>query len=327
MSSKPILSVKNVDFGYARRRGPFGRAAGQTKVLFDVSLSIIQGEILGLLGESGSGKSTLGRLMLGLLKPTAGTISYAGTPLDTMSDEARSDFRRKAQLIFQDPYSALDPMMTICDAVTEPLAIQRKLRAASKLKTAKSLLSEVSLREEVALRYPVQLSGGQRQRVVIARTLSVQPAFVVADEPVASLDVSIQAQILSTLCKLKESRSLSMLFISHDVSVVQYISDRIAVMYRGRIVELGPVAEVITSPRHPYTQALLSSAPGASSKNVVAVGEIETSEYSGQGCVFRGRCPYAQAVCAAQRPELRDVGNGHSHACLLAVDQVLEPCL
>jgi len=317
MTAAPVLCVDNASFEYVRRSGPFGRVSGQTKVLFDVSLALRRGEVLGLLGESGSGKSTLGRLMLGLIEPASGTVLYNGSRLADMPKTERREFRKKAQLIFQDPYSALDPTMPIADAVTEPLQVQGKMRASDKAAVARSLLAAVNLDAEIARRYPSELSGGQRQRVVIARALSVEPDFIVADEPVASLDVSIQAQILVMLQRLRESHGLTMLFISHDVSVVHYIADRIAVMYLGRIVELGPAAEVMTSPRHPYTRALLASVPGAGAKNAAPSGEIDTSAYTGQGCPFRPRCTHAQPCCAEQQPALVSVGGDHSHACML----------
>jgi peptide/nickel transport system ATP-binding protein len=323
MTAQAMLSLQNVSMQYPLKSGPFGRVIGHTPVLDDVSIELREGEVLGLLGESGSGKSTLGRVMLGLLKPTAGMVRFRNEELSTMSRKIRSAFRLKGQLIFQDPLSALNPTMSIEDIVTEPLRIQRRLPKASKRSTAQSLLSNVSLDPSLTVRRPSELSGGQRQRVVIARALSVHPDFVVADEPVSALDVSIQAQILELLSDLRRSMQLTMLFISHDITVVRYVADRIAVMYHGKIVEIAPAATLISNPIHPYTQMLLASAPDLSGQWDPDQGrETQASQESsrpgsGSGCVFAHRCPYAIASCRSETPSLRMVAPDHSHACSL----------
>jgi oligopeptide/dipeptide ABC transporter ATP-binding protein len=323
MTAEAVLSLQNVSMQYPLKSGPFGRVIGHKPVLDDVSIDLREGEVLGLLGESGSGKSTLGRVMLGLLKPSAGAVRFRNQELAGMPRKVRSAFRRKAQLIFQDPLSALNPTMSIEDIVTEPLRIQRRLQKSSKRSAAQSLLSNVSLDPNLMARRPSELSGGQRQRVVIARALSVDPDFVVADEPVSALDVSIQAQILELLSNLRRSMRLTMLFISHDITVVRYVADRIAVMYHGKIVEIAPAATLISSPIHPYTQMLLASAPDLDGQwdtehtpEIHASQEVSRST-NGAGCVFAHRCPYAEARCRTTTPTLRMVAPDHSHACLL----------
>lgn len=323
MTAETILSLHNVSMSYPQKSGPFGRVVGHTPVLENVNIDLEKGEVLGLLGESGSGKTTLGRVMLGLVPPNRGTVEYRGQPIDSMSPRARSSFRRKAQLIFQDPLSALNPVMSIEDIVTEPLRIQRKLSRAAIRSTAASLLSGVSLDPELASRRPAELSGGQRQRVVIARALSVQPDFVVADEPVSSLDVSIQAQILELLGSLRLSMQLTMLFISHDIAVVRYVADRIAVMYRGTIVEIGRAADLISNPRHPYTKMLLASVPefadDVSGNEVLEMRSFKDSvgPAGRSGCVFEHRCPHALPSCVTVVAKLREVAPRHSHACMI----------
>lgn len=323
MTQDVMLSLRNVSMRFPIKSGPFGRIVGYTPVLNEVDIDLMEGEVLGLLGESGSGKTTLGRVMLGLLTPTGGDVQFRGQPVETMTREMRASFRRKAQLIFQDPLSALNPMMRIDEIVVEPLRIQRKLNGSSRQDAATSLLRSVSLDPELGSRKPSELSGGQRQRVVIARALSVQPDFVVADEPVSSLDVSIQAQILELLATLRQSMRLTMLFISHDIAVVRYVADRIAVMYRGAIVEVGRAADVVSRPRHPYTEMLLASAPdlgddriGQSNIDVQSFRDT-TREAEGFGCVFEHRCPHAVASCRSVVPKLRAVTSSHSHACAL----------
>lgn len=321
MTGQAILSLQNVCMQFPLRSGPFGRIVGHTAVLNNVSIDLFQGEVLGLLGESGSGKTTLGRVMLGLLEPTAGLVRFRGDDVGTMSKAMRAMFRRKAQLIFQDPLSALNPTMSVEDVVTEPMRIQRRLPRSLKRSTAEALLGSVSLDPSLVARRPSELSGGQRQRVVIARALSIEPDFVVADEPVSSLDVSIQAQILELLSALRRSMQLTMMFISHDIAVVRYVADRIAVMYRGTIVEIGRAATLISDPIHPYTQMLLASAPDLrdewATSEAPEIRSFQDPPRAGNrsGCVFEHRCPHALPSCRTVVPRLRDVGRGHSHAC------------
>jgi oligopeptide/dipeptide ABC transporter ATP-binding protein len=319
--SDAIMSLEGVTVRYPVRSGPFGRVTGHTPVLDRVDIDLREGEVLGLLGESGSGKSTLGRVMLGLLAPDAGVVRYRGEPLAGMSPAARATFRRKAQLIFQDPLSALNPEMSVEQIVTEPLRIQGMLRRPAIRETAMSLLTNVSLDPDLVSRRPSQLSGGQRQRLVIARALSVRPDLVVADEPVSALDVSVQAQILDLLSVLRRTMQLTMLFISHDIAVVRYIADRIAVMYRGAIVEIAPAAELIANPRHPYTRTLLESSPDFRGAAFHGEGPGTASPRAAgpggsTGCVFEHRCSHAISDCRSA-PRLREIAPGHSCACVL----------
>jgi oligopeptide/dipeptide ABC transporter ATP-binding protein len=317
MNGEPVLTLEGVSLGYPLTVGPFGRVVGYMPALDAITIALRKGEVLGLLGESGSGKSTLGRVMLGLLKPDTGIVSYRGQSLEGMSAAERMAFRRKAQLIFQDPLSALNPMMTVAQLVTEPLRIQRGLSRAAIGETAAALLSSVSLDPDFAERYPAELSGGQRQRVVIARALSVQPDLVVADEPVSALDVSVQAQIIELLTSLRRSMQLTMLFISHDIAVVRYVADRIAVLYRGTIVEVGAADVLMREPRHPYTRALLAASPDFVGRFDAGTEARLAGPVSHSGCVFHHRCAFATVDCRAVVPRLRKIGTDHSHACAM----------
>jgi oligopeptide/dipeptide ABC transporter ATP-binding protein len=321
MTCDAILSLEQVTVSYPVKSGPFGRVIGHTPVLNAVDIELRKGEVLGLLGESGSGKSTLGRVILGVLAPTAGVVRYRGQSLVDMSMTTHAAFRRNAQLIFQDPLSALNPMMSIEQIVTEPLRIQGMVPRSAVRATAMSLLTGVSLNAELATRRPSELSGGQRQRVVIARALSVQPDVVIADEPVSALDVSVQAQILDLLTTLRRSMQLTMLFISHDIAVVRYIADRIAVMYRGVIIEIAPASELVAHPKHPYTRMLMASAPEFGLRgyggDVLEKTITQTPASASQGCVFEHRCMHATSVCRSAAPRLREMARGHSYACVM----------
>jgi len=292
----------------------------QLKAVDDVSLSIKSGETLGLVGESGSGKSTFGRTLLNLYEPTSGEIIYKGKPVKTKKEI--SEFRRNSAMIFQDPYSSLDPRMTVADIIAEPLDIQK----AYKNKTERNskifeLMSLVGLNREHASRYSHEFSGGQRQRIGIARSLALNPEFIVCDEPVSALDVSIQAQIINTLEQLQKKLGLTYLFIAHDLLVVRHISDRIAVMYLGRIVELADADELYEKPLHPYTQALLSAIPipdpktAKKSERLILQGDIPSPLNAPSGCPFRTRCRYAKEKCALSVPELAEIRKGHFVAC------------
>lgn len=317
MTQIPLVNVRNLRKSYPIRKGPFGRATGQVRAVDDVSFSIGRNEVIGLAGESGSGKSTIGRLLLRLVEPTDGTVEFDGRDIGGMSATELRAFRRRAQIVFQDPFASLDPLMTVGESIAEPLLIQGEAARSEIDDRVAELLEAVSLPLDFARRPPDALSGGQRQRVVIARALAVNPAFIVADEPVSALDVSIQAQILALLESLKAKRSLSLLFISHDIAVMEYVSDRIAVLYLGRLMEIGPAADVVGSPRHPYTEALVSAVPGAGlGKRITLSGDMPSAIDPPSGCVFRTRCPYALADCATARPTLREVGPGHFKACI-----------
>lgn len=313
----PLIEVRGLTKHYPVRKGLLGRETARVRAVEEVSFSIDRNEVLGLAGESGSGKSTIGRLLLRLIEPTSGSVAFDGARLESMSPDELRAFRRRAQIIFQDPFASLDPLMTVGQSIAEPLIIQNIASGSALDDRVAGLLDAVSLPRDFARRPPDALSGGQRQRVVIARALAVDPAFIVADEPVSALDVSIQAQVLALLETLKARRSLSMLFISHDIAVMEYVSDRIAILYLGRVMEIGPAADVVGSPRHPYTEALVSAVPGgAGRERILLKGEAPNAADPPSGCVFRTRCPYALAECAAIVPPLREVSPGHFKACI-----------
>jgi oligopeptide/dipeptide ABC transporter ATP-binding protein len=320
------------------------RSAAVTAVA-DVSLEIRQGETLGLVGESGCGKSTLGRTLLRLLEPTAGAIVFAGRDITRMPQRELRPLRREMQMIFQDPYASLNPRMSVGDAIAEPLAIHRLARtAAERDERVRELLERVGLRADAARRYPHEFSGGQRQRVGIARALACRPRFVVCDEPISALDVSIQAQIVNLLEDLQDAERLTYLFISHDLKIVQHICDRVAVMYLGRIVELAPARTLYRDPKHPYTRALLSAVPridrasrgagsgrkaaagGAASgerprrERIILAGDVPSPLAPPPGCPFHPRCPVKDKpkACFEELPRLRVLSNGAQAACHVA---------
>jgi oligopeptide transport system ATP-binding protein len=321
MTPSPVLEVRNLRKWFEIRRGVIPRVVGHVKAVDDVSFAIQPNQILGLAGESGSGKTTIGRSILRLVEPTSGQVLFNGTEVTRLDAPALRRFRRKAQIIFQDPYSSLDPRMTIAEIVAEPLRVQgiepdrRKRR-----ERVAALLESVSLSADFLGRRPRELSGGQRQRVGIARALAVDPEFIVADEPVASLDVSIQAQIVNLLQDLKEKLRLALLFISHDIAVMRHMTDRIAIVYLGRIMEIGATRQICEAPRHPYTEALLSAVPNPDPRErrqrIILQGDIPSPANPPSGCVFRTRCRYAIAACAQTVPQLQPVGVGHYKACV-----------
>jgi oligopeptide transport system ATP-binding protein len=295
---------------------------GTIKAVDNVSLKISKGETLGLVGESGCGKTTLGRTILRLIEPTSGKIYYDGKDI-TKGDI--TEYRKKMQIIFQDPYTSLDPRMTVGDIVGEPLDIH-KLYKTKKERSERiiELLKIVGLNSDHAIRYPYEFSGGQRQRIGIARALAVQPSFIVCDEPVSALDVSIQAQIINMLEEMQDKLGLTYLFIAHDLSIVKHISDRVGVMYLGSLAELAPSKELYANPLHPYTKALISAIPVAkpkseiTTKRQILVGEIPSPLNPPSGCKFRTRCPIVQGLCAQVIPEMRELKPGHFCACHFA---------
>lgn len=316
-----LLEVVGLRKSFDVTRGIFPRKVGEIRAVDDVSFTVRSHEVLGLAGESGSGKTTIGRAVLRLIEPTAGRVIFDNVDVGALDRRALRLFRRRMQMVFQDPLAALNPQMTIGEILSEPLILQGIGRnAAERRDRAVELLKSVALSADYLGRRPSDMSGGQRQRIVIARALAVGPQFIVADEPISALDVSIQAQIIALLEELKDRLGLSMLFISHDLATMEYLSDRIAVLYLGRIMEIGPSAEVCGNPRHPYTEMLISAVPepdpARRRRRIIPAGEIPSAASPPSGCVFRTRCPYATAECAAAVPPLRPVGDDHYSACL-----------
>ena len=317
----PLISVSHLRKLYDVRRGLFSKLVGHVHAVNDVSFDIAPGETLGLAGESGSGKTTIGRAVLRLIEPTDGGIRFDGEDVMAFDAAGLRNYRRSAQIIFQDPFASINPRMKIRDVIAEPLRVQKVFATEREVdRRVSELLDLVTLSEDYKDRSPAALSGGQRQRVVIARALAVNPKFIVADEPLSALDVSIQAQIMSLLDELKQRLGLAMLFISHDLAVMEYLSDRIAVIYLGQIMEIGPARAITQTPKHPYTEALISAVPddrpGMRRKRVVLQGDIADPVSPPSGCVFRTRCIYAKPECAQQRPALREIAPLHFKACI-----------
>jgi peptide/nickel transport system ATP-binding protein len=290
------------------------------KAVDGVSFDVKRGTIVGLVGESGSGKTTAGRCTLRLIEPSGGRLMYDGVDLRTLSERDMRAYRRRLQIVFQDPYSSLNPRLRVEDIIGEALDTHGLAKGSARRDRIAELLSRVGLNPDHARRFPHEFSGGQRQRIGIARALAVEPEFIVADEPVSALDVSVQAQVLNLIQDLQQSFGLTMLFIAHDLSVVEYLCDEVVVMYLGRVMEKGPSRSVYAKPRHPYTQALLSAAPvpdpKASRQRVVLKGDIPSPMNPPSGCVFRTRCPFAIAECAQVVPTFETVGHEHHVACI-----------
>ena len=313
-----LVEVRNLKEYFNIATGAF--TTKPLKAVDDVSFSIHRGETLGLVGESGCGKTTVGRTLLHLYKPTAGQIFFDGKEVKTKKDVL--EYRRKSAMVFQDPYSSLNPRMTVADIIGEPLDVH-KMYANKKEREEKilGLMAKVGLNSEHANRYAHEFSGGQRQRIGIARAMAMNPQFVVCDEPVSALDVSIQAQVINMFDELQEQMGLTYLFIAHDLLVVRHISDRIAVMYLGKMVELADATEIYDHPLHPYTKCLMSAVPLPDPKKarenhrIVLSGDIPSPLNAPSGCPFRTRCPYATEVCAASMPEFKEVQSGHFVAC------------
>jgi len=297
------------------------RRVGAVKAVDGISFDIVRGETLGLVGESGCGKSTTGRAILQLYRPTGGSVHFEGENLTALKGERLRKMRRRMQMIFQDPYASLNPRMTVGDIIGEPLLVHNILKGKARRERVQELLNVVGLNPYFVNRYPHEFSGGQRQRIGVARALAVQPEFIVCDEPISALDVSIQAQIINLLEDLQNQFNLTYLFIAHDLSVVRHISDRIAVMYLGKIVELTDRKELYDNPLHPYTQALLSAVPipdpvvEEQRRRIILEGDVPSPAHPPVGCNFNTRCRLVMDVCHQREPEFRDVGGGHSVAC------------
>ena len=322
--SDPVIALEGLSKVFAARRGRgFGQPSAEVRAVDEVSFAVGRKETLALVGESGCGKSTTGRLILRLIEPSAGRILFEGRDIAKASPREMHSIRRHLQIIFQDPFGSLSPRRTIAEIIAEPMDAQGMIKSdAQRRQMVGELLERVGLAPEQMNRLPRQFSGGQRQRIGIARAIGVNPSFVVADEPVSALDVSVQAQIVNLMQDLQQSQGLSYLFISHDLAVVRHIADRVAVMYLGRIVEEGPKTQIFAAPQHPYTQALLSAAPEADAskrkQRIILSGDVPSPTDIPSGCAFRTRCPLAQEICAAERPPLREVAPGQRAACHFA---------
>lgn len=317
------MSVRNLKKHFPIKKGFFNKQVGAVRALDGVNLDVFPGETLGLVGESGCGKSTLGRVMLRLLPATEGTVQFEGQDVLTCDAKRMKELRRDMQIVFQNPYASLDPRMTVAQIVAEPLEVHKIASGKALREQVISLLQLVGLSPEMADRYPHEFSGGQRQRIGIARALALRPRLIVADEPVSALDVSVQAQILNLLADLRAEFKLTYVFIAHNLDVVRYISDRIAVMYLGKIVELGQCDKVYSVPLHPYTQALISAAPIPDpdfdrKHRIILQGDLPSPANPPPGCPFHTRCPLVQNICRTDVPLLREIDTGHMAACHFA---------
>lgn len=323
MTTPPLVEARAVTKHFVAGARLFASRRGVVRAVDGIDVDILPSETLGIVGESGSGKSTLGRLLLRLIEPTTGTVRFEGRDLSSLRSVEIRALRRRMQIIFQDPYASLNPRMRIGNAIGEGLAVH-KLAARSEIKDrVLGLMERVGLSRDAYDRYPHEFSGGQRQRIGIARAIAVGPRFIVADEPVSALDVSIQAQIINLLLSLREEQGIAFAFISHDLRIVEHVSDRVAVMYLGRVVEIAPARDLYASPLHPYTKALLSAVPrigrhAQDGKRVVLKGDVPSPIAPPPGCPFHPRCPIAEARCKIEVPVLSEKAAGHSAACHLA---------
>ncbi|WOV86613.1 dipeptide ABC transporter ATP-binding protein [Sporosarcina oncorhynchi] len=321
MSTTPLLKVKNLKKHFPIKKGIFGKTVGHVKAVDDISFYVNEGETLGIVGESGCGKSTTGRVLMRLLEPTEGEIEFDGKNLIDLSVEEMRKTRRDIQMVFQDPYASLNPRHTIGKILEEPLIVHGILNSKERKKKVEEFLVIVGLHPFHAKRYPHQFSGGQRQRIGIARALMTNPKLIIADEPVSALDVSIQAQVLNLMQDLQEEFNLTYIFIAHDLGVVRHISDRVGVMYLGKLVEISDSESLYEKPLHPYTQALLSAVPvpdpDYAKEQIIIEGDIPNPANPPSGCTFHTRCPFKMDICTVDSPKLVEHTTGHSVACHL----------
>ena len=319
MADTPLLEVKHLKKYFPIKGGVFSKTIGHVYAVDDVNFTLAKGETLGLVGESGCGKSTTGRTILRLIEPTDGEVYFEGQDITKLEKGSMRALRREMQIIFQDPYASLNPRMTIGSIIGEPLEIHKIARGAEKEERVASLLQKVGLRAEDMRKYPHEFSGGQRQRIGIARALALNPKLIVCDEPVSALDVSIQAQVINLLGDLQAEFGLSYLFIAHNLNVVEHISNRVAVMYLGQIVELASDEALYNNPQHPYTEALLSAVPipdpTVKKKRIILEGDVPSPINPPKGCHFHTRCMYKEKICEEVEPEFKDIGGGHWVAC------------
>ena len=319
MATETLLEVTNLKKYFPIKGGVFSKTVGFVYAVDDVSFTVGKGETLGLVGESGCGKSTTGRSILRLIEPTDGKVTFEGQDVTALDKNAMRALRREMQIIFQDPYASLNPRMTVGSIVGEPLEIHKIARGREKTERVASLLQKVGLRAEDMRKYPHEFSGGQRQRIGIARALALNPKLIVCDEPVSALDVSIQAQVINLLEDLQEEFGLSYLFIAHNLNVVEHISNRVAVMYLGQIVELASDTDLYNDAQHPYTEALLSAVPipdpTVKKKRIILQGDVPSPINPPSGCHFHTRCMYKEKICEEEAPEFKHIGGGHWVAC------------
>jgi oligopeptide transport system ATP-binding protein len=318
-----LIEIRGLKKYFIKKEGFWGNKIKYIKAVDDVNFYIKKGETFGLVGESGCGKSTTGRTIIKLYEPTAGEIIFDGKDISKLSEKEMKPYRKKIQMIYQDPYASLNTRMTVRDIIGEAIDTHDIAKGEEKQNYIYELLTKVGLSKEHANRYPHEFSGGQRQRIGIARALAVQPEFIICDEPISALDVSIQAQVVNMLEDLQKELGLTYLFIAHDLSMVKHISDRIGVMYLGKMVEVAESDELYENPSHPYTQALLSAIPipdptvAANKNRVILEGDVPSPLNPPSGCRFRTRCQYAMDICSAEEPIMKDIGNGHMVACHL----------
>lgn len=322
MHEENLIEVRNLKNYFPIKKGLFGRKTEQLKAVDDLSFTIKKGETFGLVGESGCGKSTTGRSIIRLHDVTSGNVLFDGKDIASLKESELKEYRKRMQIIFQDPYASLNPAMNVFQIISEPMNIHGSYEKEEQKEIILDLLKKVGLKEEHLYRYPHEFSGGQRQRISIARALSVKPDFILCDEPISALDVSVQAQVVNMLQDIQEETGVTYLFIAHDLSMVRHISDRIGVMYLGNIVEIADSEDLYTKPAHPYTQALLSSMPEPDPTNIgkeriILQGEVPSPLNSPSGCKFRTRCKFATEKCAQEVPKMVEIAKGHEVACHL----------